>query len=690
MSARRPVALSSGSARGALIGFAPFPFAVAGGWQVDAAGQLPAWAIATAAVMSVLFLLAAIAVVRHHLRARVLAAIALGGLFPLAGEAVLLHPALLLFLCIVWLGGVVAVDRATDPGTSRRGVRLSAGRLHALTARGAAWAGVSTWALASLAMGRVDDNPWLFGGVAASLAAPLPLLVRWLVSAARRHRVRASLVPLVLVLLVVWLAWRLSTELLAHHPLLSIANAAATSLIAIALILPGRADGDGSGGFWAPVTQHPERLLVVTFGVLCVAGTFLLALPGSSASGEPIGVWDAAFTAVSAVCVTGLAVVDTGTDLSPLGQGFLLLLIQVGGLGIMTFSTAALRIFGQRVSLRHEGVVARMSGVDDRSSLYRATLQVLGVTFAIELLGALVLFIAFLDAGTAAGPALWKALFTAISAFCNAGFALDADSLVGYAGQPMVLHTVGLLVIAGGLSPVAIVTLPRLFTRRATVPLQVKAVWASTAAFLILGFIAFLLLEWNRTLSGMGPGDALHNAWYQSVTFRTAGFNSVDLAATGPVTYLVMLALMLVGGSPGGTAGGARTTTALLLGLAVIAAVRRQREVRLFGRAISHETVYKAAAVATVMLLLVFGATAAILLTQDIPPRVAIFEVVSALATVGLSIGGTGELDEVGRVIIMACMFLGRVGALTLFMFIAQRDSAVERWERPAGTIHVV
>jgi len=560
-----------------------------------------------------------------------------------------------------------------------------------LAARGATIAAIAVWGLSSLIGQRVDES--LAGGIAlgVALAMPLPLIARWAAGAWRTDRLRVFMLAMGPILTGLWLYWRLQTDLLPSNPPTSVVNAVATMLIGLALILPGRHADDEAGGVWAPIVNHPERLIVVTFAILCLVGTVLLGLPASSATGVGLDIFDSAFTAVSAACVTGLSVVDTGKDFSPLGQGFLLLIIQIGGLGIMTFSTAALRLFGQRVSLKHEGVMARVANTEDRSSLFAATYQVIAITLAIEALGAVVLFSSYIEGGLSGGDALWKAIFTSVSAFCNAGFALDSDSLMAFSGEPAVLHTIALLIIAGGLSPAAVVALPKLFRRRSELSLQVRAVFLATAALLLFGFVTYLAFEWNRSLGGMDYDDRIHNAWFQSVTFRTAGFNSADLAATGPVTYLVMLSLMFVGGSPGGTAGGARTTTILVLFLAVMAAIRNKRDVIFGGRLIGHEAIYKAAAAATVMLGLIFGASAALLLTQDMAPKTAIFEVVSALGTVGLTIGGTAELDGVGRGIIMACMFLGRIGVLTLFMFLSTRRGSIEDgWRRPRGNIDVI
>jgi len=210
----------------------------------------------------------------------------------------------------------------------------------------------------------------------------------------------------------------------------------------------------------------------------------------------------------------------------------------------------------------------------------------------------------------------------------------------------------------------------------------------TNASLLLFGFVSFLTFEWSHTLTGLGLWDSLHNSWFQSVTLRTAGFNSVSFTDLQPATFTVMILLMLIGGSPGGTAGGIKTTTFALLLLSASAAVRGRFPVIVFSRAIPHRTVYKAAAIATAGVASVILGVLAIQVTQAIPSDMALFEVVSALGTVGLSLGGTGLLDEVGKAIIIVCMFAGRVGPLTLFVFLSQRARRIP-WEMPEEEIPV-
>jgi trk system potassium uptake protein TrkH len=443
------------------------------------------------------------------------------------------------------------------------------------------------------------------------------------------------------------------------------------------------------GTSWAQTIQgQPARLVVATFLVLCAVGFVLLSLPVSAADGRGIAWIDAAFTAVSAVCVTGLTTVDSSRAWSGEGLAVVLLLIQLGGLGIMTLSTAALGLLGQRLSVRHEEVVASLYSGEHRGRLFASLRRTLAVTFAAEAAGSVFLAVLFWREGDGFAEGLWRGLFTAVSAFCNAGFALQADSLIAYQGSPAVLHTIAVLIVAGGLSPAVIVALPRLARRKAA-PLQVKVVLATSAGLLLFGFAGFASIEWNHALAGMSVADRLHNAWFQSVTFRTAGFNSIDFGALQAATLPLSLVLMFIGGAPGSTAGGVKVTTVWVLGATFAGALRGEPEATSFGRRIPHQVVYRAIAIAGIGALLLAALMTAVLLTQDMAMSMAVFEVVSALGTVGLSLGGTAELDGLGKVLIMIAMFLGRVGPLTAFLLLVERQHAGPRSDQLEENLEV-
>jgi trk system potassium uptake protein TrkH len=463
----------------------------------------------------------------------------------------------------------------------------------------------------------------------------------------------------------------------------------AMSLVPLAMVVLLRRPGLPSRVLAAladTVLSHPARLLAVTFGLLSLLGALLLKLPLAAAPGKFITGIDAAFTAMSAVCVTGLIVLDTPNDFSFAGQLILLLLIQLGGLGIMSFSTAAFALLGRRLSLRHESAVADLLA-HHRGEMFGAVQRMLIVTVSAELAGALIMWGLFVSAGDTTAMAFWRALFTSVSAFCNAGFALQSDSLIPYQQLPATLHVVATLVIIGGLSPPVVAELPRIARGRA-LSVHAKMVLIVSAALLIGGALLIGALEWSNTLRPLDHIDRVHGAWFQSVITRTAGFNSVDIAALRPATIWIMTALMFVGGSPGSTAGGIKTTTLAVLFIAVRSAMRGRWEAEALGRSIRTATVFKAAALTTIAVAAVFVGVVAIEVTQPLPLDLALFEVVSALGTVGLSMGATALLDDVGKVVIMSCMFLGRIGPLTLFLFLRERHIDTP-WRMPQTEVDV-
>jgi trk system potassium uptake protein TrkH len=475
-------------------------------------------------------------------------------------------------------------------------------------------------------------------------------------------------------------AWVAITRVSGAYLMISAVLSGMSALLSMVRLRAGR-------GILALVLEHPARLLVGTFAGLCAVGTVMLALPWSSPRTEGVGILDAAFSSVSASCVTGLTVLDPSTDLSVFGQLSLLLLIQAGGLGIMTISSSALSLLGRRLSLRQEAVMASLVSRENRADVYHALRRTLSVTLVFETVGAWILAFSFVRLGTPWPKALWHGVFTSISAFCNAGFALQPDNLIHYQRSPIVLDTVSLLIIAGGLSPVVIVALPHALRGR-RLGLQAKVAIVSTVFLLVLGSISYGALEWERTLAGLTTWDRIHNAWFQSVTLRTAGFCSVDYQGLHPATWVMMMVLMFVGGCPGGTAGGIKTTTAFVLLVALLGALRGKASAEVFGRTIPAPTVFKATAIATLSGMATMIAVSLLLIAQPLAIPVALFEVVSALGTVGLSLGGTAQLDETGKILIMGCMFLGRVGPLTAFLILSDRRAA-SSWELPAEEIEV-
>lgn len=562
--------------------------------------------------------------------------------------------------------------------TSRRSDHF-VGHLIAPTSRG--WAlrvavssrvALAAWFL--VWVGEVTRHPLALASVAVCIGISFNYFVDWLEMRRRKPMLRLLWLLAAVAVVDTWL----SVIGVYHVPRLLWAPAVLPVVSLLFVNRRLRLSEVTDVSWFEPFLSNPARALFVTFGALSLLGAALLRLPVAVANGVRISFVDALFTSVSAVCVTGLTVVDTGADFSRAGQMVILLLIQLGGLGIMSLSVATLAMLGRRLDLRAEGAAAGLLSGADRGLLYRTWRGVLLVTLISEVVGIVFLTAEFVAEGVSFPDAVYEGAFTAISAYCNAGFALRSDSLVSMARNPAVLHTVGGLIVIGGVSPAAVLALPRLW-KRSPVRLEIKIALLVTAALLGAGALSFAVLEWQGVLSGLPWMDKLHNAWFQSLTTRTAGFNSVNIAALHPSTMLIVMILMFIGGCPGGTAGGIKTTTAAVLWLAAGSALFGKGSARAFGRKISVASVYKAVAVLFAGMLVAVVAMLGLLLTQQESPRLLAFEVLSALGTVGLSMGATTRLDEVGKFIVMVCMFLGRVGPLSLLVVLAEKrdDGAV-------------
>ncbi len=440
------------------------------------------------------------------------------------------------------------------------------------------------------------------------------------------------------------------------------------SLISTVLLLGfrgGREERENAT-VWGMILNYPARILFMTFFLLSILGSLLLNLPG--AAQENVTILDAAFTAVSAVCVTGLVTLNTAVDFSGFGQFLLLVLFQLGGLGIMSIATVILHSAGHRLSLAQERAMAAMTDSDHRD-LQTSLLLVLRFTFLTELAGALILAFAFYRTGSGWNTAVWKGTFTAVSAFCNAGFCLDSSSLMPYQNSGLILWTVGLLCFLGGLAPATSILIPRWIAGR-PVPLTAQLALTMSVLLVLSGFVSFLAFEWNGIFSGLSLSDKWNNAWFLAMSARTAGFNAVDVGSMGTPTFLVIVFQMFVGGSPGGTAGGIRTTTLAVLALAFWTEICNKPEIIVSSRRISRQIVIRALTIAAASGVIVFAVLLMLLVTQPLPPRELLFEAVSALGTVGLSIGATPKLDGMGKIIIMLTMFVGRIGPMTLFLLL--------------------
>jgi trk system potassium uptake protein len=427
---------------------------------------------------------------------------------------------------------------------------------------------------------------------------------------------------------------------------------------------------------WNPRSHRnltPPELFVGSFLALIVTGTLGLKLLPGLYVGEPLGWTDALFTSTSAVCVTGLIVVDTATYFTFEGQLLLLVLIQLGGLGMLTLASMVIAAIGGRLSIRSESIAASGQQVIPHVPTGALVVDIVRFTLAIEAAGAVALYAVW---GPRLGwrEAVWPCVFHAISAFCNAGFSVYSDSLMRFQDSPSTIVIICCLITAGGLGFVAIEELAER-CRPGARPHRISThtrlvVWCSTL-LVVVGWILFGAFEWNGVFRDCTVGDKLSNALFMSVTSRTAGFNTVDYAqATDAANFLTVL-LMMVGGSPGSTAGGIKTTTFALIGLMAWSRLRSRTSVTFSNRSIPEETVQRAVglavvATATVVLgILLLSSIGDVLHTRDeFLSRT--FEVVSAFNTVGLSMGVTADLSKPSRWLIILLMFVGRVGPLSL------------------------
>jgi trk system potassium uptake protein TrkH len=426
--------------------------------------------------------------------------------------------------------------------------------------------------------------------------------------------------------------------------------------------------------------QHAESILVLGFLAVILLGTVLLALPAASADGKSIGLFDSLFTSTSAVCVTGLVVVDTGTTFSLFGQIVLLILIQTGGLGFMVFATMIMVMLGRKISIKGRMLIRESMNTGSLSDLGRLTRLYLLLSLGIELCGALLLSVRFIPLyGWKHG--LWMALFHAVSAFCNAGFDLFGRyaSLTAFSRDPLVLLTIAALIILGGLGFSVILETLRNRQGFRNLSLHTRIVLMTTVVLLLAGTVFYWLTERTNaeTLAGFSEGEKALNAFFQSVTMRTAGFNSFDLAGFRAGSKLFSSFMMMIGASPASTGGGIKTTTIAAVGLLMLSVVRGESEVNVARRRLSDDILRRALAVAVLFLTIQLTGTLIIALMEDgrFPLQDILFEASSAMGTVGVSAIGTPNLSAAARAVLLPMMFLGRVGPLTLAVALARQQS---------------
>lgn len=412
--------------------------------------------------------------------------------------------------------------------------------------------------------------------------------------------------------------------------------------------------------------KSPFRVIIVGFLLVILMGSFLLMLPVSTQDGISTPFGDALFTSTSAVCVTGLVIHDTATYWSNLGQFVIILLIQIGGLGVVTVAGAFAILSGRKIGLMQRSTMQEAIAAPKVGGIVRLTEFVLKTALTVELLGAALLFPVFYEElGLAKG--IWYALFHSISAFCNAGFDLMGiktpfSSLTDYAAQPVVTVVIALLIVTGG---IGFLTWEDIRINRLSLHkyrMQSKVILTVTGILIALPTAYFFLFEF----ADAPGGERVLLSVFQAVTPRTAGFNTADLTAMSETGQAVMMILMLIGGSPGSTAGGMKTTTLAVLLASAFAVFRRRENPHFFNRRIPNGTVTQAATVMMMYLILFFTGGLIISRLENLPVLDCLFETASAIGTVGLSLGITPQLGRISHLILIALMFFGRVGGLTL------------------------
>jgi trk system potassium uptake protein TrkH len=431
-----------------------------------------------------------------------------------------------------------------------------------------------------------------------------------------------------------------------------------------------------------PVIPRPKQpglsplILVYGFAGVIILGTILLMLPVASKTGQFTSPVNTLFTAASAVCVTGLTVVDTGDYWSSFGQGVILVLIQIGGLGFMTSATLLLLLLGRRLGLRERWLIGQSLGTERLGGMVKLVRRIALFTIIIEAIGAAIFYIHF-SVENPTGTAAWKAVFQAVSAFNNAGFDIFGKfrSLLDYQTDTTVILTTAALIIIGGISFVVVADIGRM-RRFGRLSVDSKIVLVTTLGLLVLGTVVFLLTEYGNadTLGPLSFPYKLLNAFFHSVTPRTAGFASINIGSMATYSQFFTILLMFVGGAAGSTAGGIKVNTFGMLIATIWSTIRGKEHAGAFGREFANQQIHRALALVMLALTLIFIVVFVLTVTEKFGFLNLLFETVSAFGTVGLSTGITPDLSVAGRLIITAMMFIGRLGPLILVLYLAQRQ----------------
>jgi trk system potassium uptake protein TrkH len=439
----------------------------------------------------------------------------------------------------------------------------------------------------------------------------------------------------------------------------------------------------------------PPRAIAASFAAVILIGTFFLTLPVSGSSGTSTPILTALFTATSATCVTGLSIVTTCEHWSVFGKIVILLLIQTGSLGLLTFFAVAALMFRRQMSLKTSLVIQAAFNQESVSGMKNFAANVIKITAVIEVTGAVLLTVGFLAVGESFGRALFNGIFHSVSAFCNAGFDnIGADNLTQYRNNPLICGTISALIISGGLGfPVwteffraSRKKLP-FFVMLRRFSLQTKLAVSTTIILLIIGTTGFLVFESmnQETLGNLSFLEKLSAAFFQSVSMRTAGFNTISQSGLKDISKLFACGLMFIGGSPAGTAGGIKTVTVAVVFASMLSAFRGKSETEVFSRKMPLDLLQKALTVTCAMLIVIFSAAAALHFTDPDKHFIdLLFECFSAAATVGVTANVTSNLSDLGKIIIIFCMFIGRLSPVTIVVALNSRATAnANSLERP-------
>ncbi|MDC7226224.1 MAG: potassium transporter TrkG [Spirochaetales bacterium] len=436
------------------------------------------------------------------------------------------------------------------------------------------------------------------------------------------------------------------------------------------------------------LNDRPALSIISSFMAIITIGTLLLMLPPATADGRGLRFLDAWFTATSAVCVTGLIVVDTAAVFSLTGKIIILALIQTGGLGIMIMTYFSMFILRRKATLAEKQRLSFVISDTDISGITTTLKKIIYLTFSIEAAGALLLFTGFGRESGFSGRTIFNAVFHSISAFCNAGFSLFSDSLEGFVSRPLIIFTVSALIILGGLSFAVIFNLAAFFNPSSKVRklnINTRIVLSWTAVLLLLGFFFFYASEHGGSLRSYSTPTQYIAAFFQSVTLRTAGFNSIGFSGFSTGTILIMCFFMFIGAASGSTAGGIKINTTAVIAAYLKCIALNSPRVTLYRHQLSERRVLRAFAVFFYGVTAVLAGSTALALTHNAPLRDILFEAVSAFGTVGLSTGMTAKLNSFGKVVIIFLMFNGRLGPLTILSTFSGRSESGVRY--PQGDI---